>query len=183
MTWYEFIFAALVIALLVRLEAIFGGQYWSWLELFPDVQEESSETRRTRRRSLWRRVAIPGVVAFACAAIRPGTFTKSSCVIVGVGGAGLLLWPVVFHGLPRGVRRSDWQIPALYGGLVITFGASAWVGGTISQWGLQQPGGLTAVLKENVISLIIGVVLVGLGSTVTDVASTSASRLRQSRRR
>lgn len=182
MTWYEFAVPSVFIALLVRLEATFVGGYWSWIELFPDIEEESAATRATRRKSLWRRVAVPGVVAFAIAAVWPARFDEAACALVGLGGAALLLWPIVFHGLPWGMRTSDWQVPALYGGLLVAFAASGWLGGHIVHWSMQQEGGLGEVLRENVISLVIGAVLVGAATTVTEVASTAASRQRQDRR-
>lgn len=181
MSWYEFAAPVLVIAVLVRLEAVFAGPYWSWIEMFPLDQDEDEASRRVRRRSMWRRVAIPGGIAFALAYLWPARYDEVSLAVVGSGAAGLLLWPVAIHGLPLGVRRSDWQIPFIYVGLIVAFASSAWLGGHLAQWVIGRDAGIVEIVRENVFGLLVGAVIVGGATTVLDVAATLASRARQGR--
>lgn len=53
--------------------------------------------------------------------------------MTGLLTAGLLLWPMVFHGLSERVSRRDWELPVLYGSFSLAYGTLAVSGALVWQ--------------------------------------------------
>ncbi len=178
MIWYQLVVPAVVIALMARLEAIWVGPYWAWIEMFPageDPQEDAS-IREERRSSFFRRVAIPGVVSFVLAAAWPRTYSLTELALVGTAAACLLLWPLVFQGLPYGV--SGRRLALLYIALVGAFAASAWFGGHVASFAYAA-GGLRHFLEEQGVGMIVSAIVTLFFTTTLTRASSAAARSRR----
>ena len=178
MTWYEFALPTVVIALLIRLEAILIGPHWAWIELIPSADEDDS-TAQQRWGALLRRVAIPGVVSFVLIAGWPQAYGFTDAIIVTSGAAGLLLWPILWAGAPQGVGKI--HLTALYASLLVSFCASAALGFYIARFA-QREGGVWAFFEENLIGIVVGTVLAGFFTGTLERLSRSASRGRSETR-
>jgi hypothetical protein len=176
MLWFQFAIPAVVAALLVRVEAMTLGPYWAWVEMLSDMGDDET-TKKRRRAALARRVAVPGVTAFALIAVWPNSFTPADTAWVGGAAAGLLLWPLLFHGLPWGVSTP--RLVLLYTALVGAFVASGWFGGEIAGFAHAE-GGVWEFFKENAISMVAGGVVTLFASAVVSRSSTDASEHRGS---
>jgi len=169
MSWYAFLLPVVLIALAVRLEATLIGPYWAWVEMIPFDPEEDRSRPSARRNAFLRRVAIPGVLAFALVALWPETYSLLNSAILGAAGAGLLLWPIIFHGLPwiYTGRRLVW----IYLSLLGAFAASGATGAYIAMFA-RADDGLLHFLQENVIGIIFGgIVTLFLTGTLTSISS------------
>lgn len=158
MTWYEFLGPSVAVALLVRADATLIGPYWSWLELLSYFGEDT-RSRRARLQSITRRVAVPGVVTLILFAVWPEQYSSWDSVLIGLGGASLLLWPMVIYGLPPGMRLVDGTTLMLYGSFLLAFGASSWTGSSISSWAAEEYGDVGEFIRAEAISILFGVVL------------------------
>lgn len=182
MTWWQFIAPVVAIALLVRLEAVvLAPDYWAWLELFPQRREEDPYVRRQRLYSMIRRVAIPGIVTFVFVSGGLDQYSQLDLAIVGVGGAALLLWPIVSGGLPDHLGLADWELATYYAALVGAFAASAATGGLLSRWAVAQHGSIAAFLQAEFVSIAIGVLISVFFGGVADRASARLSMKRHAR--
>lgn len=175
MTWYEVLVPAAIIALGARLEANLLGPYWSWVELLPDISDENNHTARQRRSALARRIAIPGIAAFLLAILWPGHYDSWDGALIGAIGAGLIIWPLVFHGIPWGL--SIGRSVLLYGSFVGAYSVSGYLGAHIAAYTTER-GGVGAFLEENLLSMIFSSVLLVFLSAVFDRTSTTVSRRR-----
>ncbi len=175
MTWYQFLVPAVVIALAARLDAIMIGPYWSWVEMFPDFADESGAEARVRRSSFERRLAIPGVICFLLVLFWPKQYGVDDAVIVGTAGAGLLLWPIIFHGLPP--RVSGGRLAILYGSLVGAFCASSWFGGYMAEFA-RSSGGFVRLFKESLFGILLPAILMLFFTAISDRVSSAVSRRR-----
>lgn len=182
MTWYEFLIPSVTMALLVRWFAVLVTPYWAWIELFPpNGADESPGVRRQRRRAMVLRLGTPAAVAFVCSGLWPQRFDAASMALVGLGAAGLLLWPMMFTGLPLGVLKSDWALLPLYGGLMASLAVSAWTGAHLGAWAHAREGGLPAFVLENAISLLIGTFVTVLLGGLSETAASRESGKRNER--
>lgn len=178
MFWYEYIVPATLIAIMVRLEATFLGPYWSWIELLPGSQESPS-TATLRLKALARRVLIPGLVSFALIGVWPERYSGSDLPIIAVTAALLLLWPLLFHGPPIGIRSRDWELPFLYLGFVGSFAASAWAGVNIAVAAAAEHGNVGNFMRTELLDAVVAVVVTLFFVGGTHGASTRASRKRE----
>ena len=114
--WPVMVGAVTATALLVRLDSRMFGPYFALSDLLPGAGGElfvdlvrSGDTRR----SVVRRLAYP----FLLGGFFRAVFDLPVWEVAAAGGltCGLLLWPLIFGGLPKGVATSDWQLPVLYG--------------------------------------------------------------------
>lgn len=127
--WPAVVVPAVVTALLVRVDAKLVGPYFAMSELVS--ASDSIDARYfyqpgTLRNALLRRMSYPLLLGL----VLSWTVTMPSweIAIVGAIAAGLLLWPVLFHGLPHGVSRRDWEVPGLYVGFVGSYAGFAAIG-------------------------------------------------------
>lgn len=173
MTWYLVLAPAVVIALGARFEAMLLGPYWSWVELLPELRREDDATARLRRSALLRRIAIPGMAALALGLLWPGTYGPASAALVGAVGAGLILWPLVFHGRPTGLNMAAAVV--LYGSFLLAYSASGWLGGYIAAL-IMARGGLRIFLEDNLGWLLLSVVGTVFYSAIIERVSAATSR-------
>jgi len=161
------------LALLIRLEAVFIGPYWAWVELIPFNGEDGVRTAGPRQKALIRRVALPGGVAFGLVAIWPSVYGLLDAVAVGMAAAGLLLWPLIFHGLPY-VLRGKWAI-LFYGSLLGAFASAAALGAYMAGFA-RADDGVLSFLQENAFGFIIGGLVTVYFTSLATRSSTAASR-------
>lgn len=144
----------LLVACSVRAEASLLGPYWSWIELVPRLPI-GHQDEHTRRKALLRRVAIPGLFGLLLALLWPGVYGVSEGAIIGVSAAGLVLWPMVFHGRPYGVR--GWTSWRLYGYFVGAFLASGALGVGLAGV-IESQGGPIEYIKNEGAGLLLAFV-------------------------
>lgn len=143
--------------------------------MLSDLGYDDSRTSRMRRFAFVRRVAIPGITGFALFAAWPGSYDPWDSVIVGVAAACLLLWPLVFNGLPWGVARS--KLVAVYSMLLVAFAGSCWLGAYIARFA-RADDGIGHFLQENIFSILIGAVVTTFATGSLVRASGAASNER-----
>ena len=160
MLWHEAVIPAALIALAVRLEAIFLLPYWSWLQLIPETgTADTLPERKQKRRSLARRIAIPLVAALFLVSIWPSVYGVAESAIVASMGAGLLLWPLLFAPFYQEVRSPPWLAWVLYALLPIGFAASGVMGALVGQ-AIAQRGGWVDFISDELISLVLSTIVV-----------------------
>ena len=128
MTWWFLVFTSVSIALAVRILALFGPAYFTWLELIPYLGEDQPEHASLRSRTLRLRLAVPFLILFTAGLAPLAPVALWEAAVAGAAGAGLLLWPMVFHGYPYGIFRWQWVLVPAYGSLVGLFAVSASLG-------------------------------------------------------
>lgn len=123
--WPYVVVPVILTALVIRLDAVLVGPYFSFPNLiygWEGLDGPHWYRRETLRWAVARRFAYPAMLGVGLALFE---LTVIDSAWAGVLTAGLLLWPALFHGLPYGVARRDWQVPALYLLVVLIFGALA----------------------------------------------------------
>lgn len=169
MSWIAALIPAVAVALLVRLDAKVIGPYWALVELirFEDPRP------KVRRHTIWRRALYPAVVGMALVWLRPES-TPFDAGTVAALGAGLLLWPMVFHGAPLGVVRNPLSLVGLYAALVASFFATGYLGGMVGGWFLAdvvEAGKLGEFVRERIRDIFVAVVLWVVSATYQDVTA------------
>ena len=152
---------AAAIAFGVRLVAVhFSEQYFSWVEFFSEVGGDPWNDSQQRRVALARRLLVPFVVMFVLVLAIPARYDLTGGALVGALAALLVLWPMVFHGLPYGVRSSDWELVPIYSSFIALFAIS----GTLGAGGAQAIRETEAPIVYSVQTagtIVLGVVAVG----------------------
>ena len=174
LVWYEALLPAVGIAMLVRAEALLIGPYWAWIELLPSLDEDAN-SRKLRRWSIVRRTAVPGVIAFGMVNLWRRVYTESDVVVVAVIAAGLLLWPIVVHGLPLGVMARDWELLIIYGALIASFASSAWIGARTAGWVHREYGDFGSFLRQEALGFGLGLLVAAFAGGIIDSISRKAS--------
>lgn len=128
--WPIVVIPAFVLALIIRIDAKLLGPYFSFSELVAGFGFEFLIFQRSTRAALIRRLLYPVLAGFGCSLL--GVFGVS---LAGIGAlaALLLIWPVVFHGLPVGISRSSLAVPLLYISLLASYGGLTLLGGYIAE--------------------------------------------------
>lgn len=161
MLWYELAIPAAVTSLAVRLDAVFLGPYWSWLQLIPGgfVSPDPASTRRLRRQALARRIAIPGLVGFSLSLAWPGTYGPPQAALVTFSSSCLLLWPLVFSSDWRLIHHPRKLAVILYALLLVLFAASGYLGSLIAS-SITERGGFASFVRDEGIGVIFTAVIV-----------------------
>lgn len=184
MIWYEVLVPAALCALLIRLDAKLIGPYWSFYEVVSGMGGAEADfwyTVSTIRWAIVRRflyvVFLGAVVSIAVPTLSPGDAT-----VLGVTTAALLLWPIVFHGLPAAVSFRDWQLYVIYGAVVAAFGASAAFGHLAVDFIRAQAGDdLAGYLRDSIMQWLVSL-LIGLsGAAFFHGSLESLKRKRRAR--
>jgi hypothetical protein len=178
MSWFEMIIPAVIVALLVRLDALLVGPYWAFLDLLSELSERAS----IRRHTIVRRFLIPVVVGGVFEAIRSSR-SSLDAGIIGVVGAGFLIWPMIFTGLPRFVSATDWQVPVLYAAVVGAFFLGGFLGSEAAGFfrELVTSGQFLAYLRERWAEFLVGLILSVLLLTIQDRTSARLEQRRKHR--
>jgi hypothetical protein len=158
MSWYAVLIPAAFTALAVRLDAVWIGPYWSFMELVPGmggVDVDFWYEQSQRRWAIVRRYAYVALVPGVGVTVVVDGSTAWDAALVGAVTAGLILWPLLFYGLPLGVMRSDWQLAPLYTGVVISFVAAAATGSMMVDYVREQSrGDVVGWLQEQYVEAI-----------------------------
>lgn len=161
-SWPWIPLAAAVAVLLIRLDAKLVGPYFALTNLVYGMEGRDARywyESDTLRWAVARR--------FGYAIILGGILDVVGASQVQAGEAGLvaallLLWPVVFHGLPQYASRRDWEVPALYVALAVAFTSLSVVGAFIVELmkNLGEGSLVTYVkskLLENIPTFVLGI--------------------------
>lgn len=171
MPWWTVLIPSVVIALAIRLLAVFTPKYFSWIELISELQPEGAETRKDRRKVMAQRVAVPLVVTALWSLITP-EITWLGGGLIGALAAGLLLWPMVFHGPPLHIYNNDWLLLPVYCSFILLLSISGALG-NIAVTPFPAIGGFPYVVSNIAIALLIG----SLGVILWWVYDVSAAAL------
>jgi hypothetical protein len=154
--WVEVLLPAALCALAVRVDSQWLGPYWSFLDLVTGMgMLFESHGRRRMSWAIYRRVLYPLFLGFFIAWLDP-SLTVSGAATIGAVSALLLLWPVIFHGLPLGVARRDWLLLPLYAGFITGFAASAAVGRYLLAFARAQGSGdVASYLREQGLAWLV----------------------------
>lgn len=180
MLWYEALLPAAVIAIAVRLEAIFLLPYWSWLQLIPELgTTDFPEERKKKNRALIRRIAIPLLVGLFLVAVWPSAYGPPEVALVSALGAALLLWPLFFASFYyEEVRSPPWLAWFLYALMVVVFVASGLVGGFFGA-AIVEKGGFVVYLREEFMSLVLPAIALLFASALFSRASDALAENRE----
>ncbi len=143
MEWYWVVGPAAGAAIAIRLDALWIGPYWSFTEVVAGIGGVDARYWYPDRRLRWgmvRRAFYAALMGGTVTLARPATSPKD-VVILGAVLVGLLLWPILFHGLPLAIFRSDWQLVPTYGGIVAFFLGSTLFGYWATQYAREQGDG------------------------------------------
>jgi hypothetical protein len=158
--WVFVLIPALITALAVRFDNSWLGPYWSFLELVTGMSTVfESRGRLPMKRAIARRLAYPTAAGFLTVWINRDVGTAGVAVI-GATAAGLLLWPIVFAGLPLGVARNDWLLVPIYSGFVVAFAACAVLGRFFFEYARAQGNGDALVyFREEGVSWLVTAII------------------------
>lgn len=163
--WLDFVIPAIATALVIRIDSLVIGPYFAVSELISGMGGMELQfwyRDSTIRLALLRRFLYPVLLGFVLHALGRDL---GSVMSAGALTWGLLIWPAVFHGLPHGVSRRDWQVPAMYLSLLIGYAALARVGAYAAEVVKAAGDGSYAnYVSENVGAAVVHILL-GLGST------------------
>lgn len=159
MLWYEFLVPAVAANLLIRLDAVTLDPYWAFSDLVSrsrGIAADPWNPPEKMRRAVFRRYLYLVLVGVGLT-LYDSDISTIDVAIVGAATAGLLLWPILYHGLPLGVARSDWMLVPLYTfGVLGGFVASALFGHYATNFAYEQSNGdiVRWALDEAIKSLI-----------------------------
>lgn len=120
---------AFLLALTVRLDARLIGPYFAMISVITGMEGFSGRwwyDKPQMRSAFLRRLLYPALVGFGLGFLDSSRGTTAWAV--GLLAGVLLVWPVVFHGLPRFVSRRDWEVATFYFAFVATYSALAQFG-------------------------------------------------------
>lgn len=177
LSWLEVVVPSAVTALVIRVDSLFVGPYWSVSELVSGMGSLYESYGKTRSHwAMVRRFVYPAITGFAVGWI-DADLGPSGAAVLGTVTALLLLWPIVFHGLPLGVARNDWLLVPLYLGFTLAFAASAMLGWFFIDYARAQGhGSALRYLKEQGLEWAITAVL---GAVFIAFYGGAQSRLRE----
>lgn len=124
---------AVICAIAIRLDSRLIGPYWSVSEIVAGMggfEVELFYSVVRHRFAIIRRFTFPGVAGAVTALIWAEDALARGALMGGLC-ALLLLWPLLFHGLPWGVARNDWLLLPLYVALLVGFALSGFMGASI----------------------------------------------------
>lgn len=166
MYWYELLIPAAVTALLIRLDGFLIGPYWALSEVVAGMGGLEEQYWYERRRISWaliRRFAYPLLLAALLATIQPDHGAMEGA-LYGAATAGLLLWPILFAGLPLGVLPRDWLLIPLYTGFFMGFtGAGALGAQLVNTARTLADGGLREYLGEHLFGWLLTLLMTVVG--------------------
>ncbi|EMY36009.1 hypothetical protein D477_001334 [Arthrobacter crystallopoietes BAB-32] len=156
--WPIVIVPAAVIALAVRVDAKLLGPYFALSELIPGFGNDLMVSDKMTRAAMIRRLAYPFLIG---AGISVFGVSGLSLAAVGFLGAALLLWPIIFHGLPYGISKRSKMVWGLYLSLLISYGGLSLLGGYVIELMREAgEGNIGKYVSENFRDWIITAVVV-----------------------
>jgi hypothetical protein len=167
MTWYFVLIPAAATAVVIRIDSVLIGPYWTFMEVVPGMGGTDVDwwySRPTLRWAVTRRYAYL-VLLGAFLSIIDADLATTDAAVIGVVTAGLLLWPLLFHGLPLGVAKSDWQLIPLYLGVIVSFAAAPVVGVLAVEYVEEQSDGdVPGWLKDQVFEVLFWPLVLFIGT-------------------
>lgn len=124
--WPLVVLPAAVIALAVRSDAKLLGPYFALSELIPGFGSTLMVSDKTTRAAMIRRLVYPFLIGAGMSVLG---VSGLSLAAVGFLGASLLLWPIIFHGLPYGISRRSKMLWVLYFSLLVSYAGLSLLGG------------------------------------------------------
>ncbi len=180
--WLTFLLPAMATAIVVRWDAVKIGPYFALSDLIsamPPTQARMFYEDTVLRRALYRRFVYP----FLLGVVLGGTtdMAMTDVTAVGVVTALLLVWPVVFQGLPWYVPTRTWHLPALYVSFLIAYGALTLSGALVSSLFLRVTRGeivdwVTNELLANGIVWLVGLFAVSVFGAARRRTNDEANR-------
>jgi len=159
-SWPVVVIPAIITALVVRLDAKLIGPYFALSSLIGGTEgiwADCDYNNPALRKALIRRFLYPALLGFALAWFEPST---ADLAATGALAAGLLIWPLVFQGLPMNVSRRDWELPILYLSFFFAFPLLAICGASLKKLLVALSNGdVPHWLLEQALSLLIYSVL------------------------
>jgi hypothetical protein len=184
MEWYEVLLPAVAVNLAIRLDSLVIGPYWAFSEVIAGMGGTDVDfwySKQTVRFSIFRRFFYVAAMG-AALDLYYGGVSGRDAALIGAISAGLLLWPIVFHGLPLGVAKNDWQLIPLYVSVIGGFISSALFGQYAVDFIREQSGGdLVGWARDEALKWAISFILV-LAFTAFFQGSYSSLRERKRRR-
>jgi len=126
--WLYFTLPAIACALCVRLDAKIIGPYFASSSLIGGWEGSHARTFMERgplRSAVLRRFLYPVALGFAASWLPLSWWEVPLC---GLFAGILLIWPVIFSGLPWGIVRRGWVLPAFYAAFAVSYLALAGFG-------------------------------------------------------
>ncbi|MFC7362486.1 hypothetical protein [Nocardioides astragali] len=131
------------------------------------------------RRAFVRRFLYPGIAGFVLGWTH---LSKVDVIAVGPLAAGLLLWPMVFVGLPWYVPRHSWHLPTLYASFVVAYGASCGIGLAVQRLVVDfADGNVAGWLAEQLVFTLIFSVVAAVSVAVFRAAFASTTAVTRNR--
>jgi hypothetical protein len=160
------------IAIIVLIDARIFGPYFALSSFITGADGMGgdwwNENPRLRR-AVARRFIYPIFAGIALGLLGVGSW--ESLGVVGFLAAVLLLWPILFGGVPRFSSRRDWEIPTLYLTFAGAYTLLVPAGGAIAWWISGSPDtGPFAWLADQ----IVGSVVLWGGSVLTSAVFLGA---------
>lgn len=174
MLWWQVLLPGSVIALLIRFLALFGPNYFTWIELLSVGDGESRASRIARRKVMAQRTSIPLLVMAGWSLMFSETSWFEGALIGAVGGA-LIVWPIVFHGLPWGIFTFDWLLLPVYFSFLLTLSMAGALG-VIAVLPFQEQRGLTYLVSNLAMGLLLAAFF-AVGWWIYDVSTAALGRL------
>jgi hypothetical protein len=133
LTWWEALIPAVLGAVSIRAVALLSPTYFSWVELFSDLSPEGAESQKIRRQTMLARLFVPFVVVALTRFLWQQDMSYWSAGSIGLLIGFLMLWPIVFQGLPFGILKRDWLLWPIYGSFLCLLMMAAMFG-----WGISE---------------------------------------------
>lgn len=154
--WTVILVPAVLVALVTRVDAKVVGPYFALSSVIAASEGVGSRywyTDSQRRLALARRFAYPCLAGFLLAWTEEA---PTNIAAMGAISAGLLIWTVIFAGLPWYVPRRSWHLPALYSTFILGCGLASLAGLCLQRLVLRfAEGDVVGWLAEQMVSTIL----------------------------
>jgi hypothetical protein len=153
-------------AVIVLADSRLRDPYFAFYEILPGmgIEEAALTGDRRVRAAVIRRFGYGFLLGLVLALA--GADRLLVGVAAGVTISGLLLWPVVIHGLPRGRLKSDWMLLVVYGAVLAAYVGSVLAGQVF--FVLVAERDLVGWLRDQVLQLVFTGVLIAIAFGIFD---------------
>ena len=162
MTGYIVFALAVAAAVAIKLDAARRDPYFAYSDLVPGtaITTALGDGDVATRRAVAARFAYPVLLGVVVAlVVRPEPI---HAVLAGVILATLMLWPIIFHGLPRGVLRSDWLLLPLYLSIIVLYAGASLIGQQFVL--LVADGNLVDYVRDRALEIVVGAGVIAVAS-------------------
>ena len=168
-TGYVVLALAALTAVAIKIDAHRRDPYFALTDLVPGsaITTALADGDKYARRAVISRFSFPLVLGVVLGVVAPPQAWHAA-----MGGAilaGLMLWPIVFRGLPRGVLRSDWWLLPLYAGFVAAYAGAALLGQQFVL--IVAKGDLLGYARDQALQFLVGAALVAIGTGLLPISA------------